>query len=55
MPAEFELYKDAAGRFRFRLQAGNNGDGEDCLAAPRARLSLLGAPPALAWLRLISG
>ena len=24
MPAEFELYKDAAEKFRFRLQAANN-------------------------------
>jgi uncharacterized protein YegP (UPF0339 family) len=24
MPAEFELYKDNAGKFRFRLQAANN-------------------------------
>jgi uncharacterized protein YegP (UPF0339 family) len=24
MPAEFELYKDQAGEYRWRLQAGNN-------------------------------
>jgi hypothetical protein len=24
MPAKFEVYKDAAGKFRFRLKAANN-------------------------------
>ena len=37
MAAEFELYKDAAGGFRWRLQADNNEVIADCAEGYRSK------------------
>jgi len=50
MPAEFELYKDAQGEFRFRLQADNN----EVVAASEGYATKAGCQAGIAAVRKVA-